>query len=127
MYTAYRLNDPNEVMPPHKHSPSAIRFGLTGKGNFTGVDGENITFGPGDMVLTPNDTWHNHGNIGNEPAINLSVLDLPLVETLNAIHFDHDYTEMVDGKPVKLKEQTANVPTDYSARIYGTAACGRAS
>ena len=80
-------------MPPHKHSPSAIRFGLTGKGNFTGVDGENITFGPGDMVLTPNDTWHNHGNLGNEPAINLSVLDLPLVETLNAIHFDHDYTE----------------------------------
>jgi len=71
MYTAYRLNDPNEVMPPHKHSPSAIRFGLTGKGNFTGVDGENITFGPGDMVLTPNDTWHNHGNMGNEPAINL--------------------------------------------------------
>ena len=32
MYTAYRLNDPHEVMPPHKHSPSAIRFGLTGNG-----------------------------------------------------------------------------------------------
>src|SRR5262249_802912 len=53
MYTAYRLNDANEVMPPHRHSPNAIRFGLTGKGNFTGVDGEDITFGPGDMVLTP--------------------------------------------------------------------------
>src|SRR3954452_18417465 len=119
MYTAYRLNDADEIMPPHRHSPSAIRFGVKGKGNFTGVDGENITFGPGDMVLTPNDTWHNHGNVGNEPAINLSVLDLPLVETLHAVHFDHDYSEMVDGKPVKLKEQTANVPTDYSARIYG--------
>jgi gentisate 1,2-dioxygenase len=46
MYTAYRLNDANEIMPPHKHSPSAIRFGLKGKGNFTGVDGENIVFGP---------------------------------------------------------------------------------
>src|SRR5262245_27802989 len=30
MYTAYRLNDPNEVMPPHRHSPNAVRFGLTG-------------------------------------------------------------------------------------------------
>jgi gentisate 1,2-dioxygenase len=118
MYTAYRLNDPREVMPPHKHSPSAIRFGLTGKGNFTGVDGEDITFGPGDMVLTPNDTWHNHGNVGDEPAVNLSVLDLPLVETLNAVHFDHDYAEMVDGKPVKKKQQTATVPTDYSGRAY---------
>ena len=28
MYTAYRLNDANEIMPPHRHSPSAIRFGL---------------------------------------------------------------------------------------------------
>src|SRR6266403_1706198 len=118
MYTAYRLNDANEVMPPHRHSPNAIRFGLTGKGNFTGVGGEDITFGPGDMVLTPVDTWHNHGNVGNEPAINLSVLDLPLVETLNAVYFEHDYTELVDGKPVKKKQQTATVPTDYSARAY---------
>ena len=68
MYTAYRLNDANEIMPPHRHSPNAIRFGLTGKGNFTGVEGEDITFGPGDMVLTPIDTWHNHGTIGNEPV-----------------------------------------------------------
>ena len=67
MYTAYRLNDPDEVMPPHRHSPNAIRFGLTGSLNFTGVEGENITFGPGDMVLTPHDTWHNHGNQGDDP------------------------------------------------------------
>jgi gentisate 1,2-dioxygenase len=71
MYTAYRLNDANEIMPPHKHSPSAVRFGLKGKGNFTGVDGEDIVFGPGDMVLTPNDTWHNHGTVGDEQALNL--------------------------------------------------------
>jgi gentisate 1,2-dioxygenase len=118
MYTAYRLNDANEIMPPHRHTPSAVRFGLKGKGNFTGVDGENIVFGPGDMVLTPNDTWHNHGNVGNEPAVNLSVLDLPLVETLSAVHFDHDYTELVDGKPVRKKRQTAMVPADYSGRTY---------
>src|SRR3989441_11332421 len=118
MYTAYRLNSPNEVMPPHRHSPSAIRFGLTGKQNFTGVEGEDMVFGPGDMVLTPVDTWHNHGNVGNEPAINLSVLDLPLVETLNAVYFEHDYTEAIDGKPVKKKQQTATVPSDYSARAY---------
>ena len=85
MYTAYRLNDANEIMPPHRHTPSAVRFGLKGKGNFTGVDGEDIVFGPGDMVLTPNSTWHNHGTVGDEQALNLSVLDLPLVETLNAV------------------------------------------
>jgi gentisate 1,2-dioxygenase len=120
MYTAYRLNDANEIMPPHRHSPNAIRFGLTGDGNFTGVEGEDITFGPGDMVLTPIDTWHNHGTVGDQPAVNLSVLDLPLVETLNAVYFEHDYSEIVDGKPVRLKQQTARYPSDYSQRIYGT-------
>ena len=116
MYTAYRLNDANEIMPPHKHSPSAIRFGLTGKGNFTGVEGEDIVFGPGDMVLTPIDTWHNHGTVGNERALNLSVLDLPLVETLNAVSFDHDYKE---GERL-MKKQSARFPENYSERIYGT-------
>jgi gentisate 1,2-dioxygenase len=118
LYTAYRLNDPNEVMPPHRHSPNAIRFGLTGNMNFTGVEGEDITFGPGDLVLTPHDTWHNHGNVGDDPAVNLSVLDLPLVEVLNAIYFDHDYKEEKDGKLVAAKQQSARFPSDYSARIY---------
>ena len=120
LYTAYRLNDPHEVMPPHRHSPNAVRFGLTGRQNFTGVEGEDISFGPGDLVLTPQDTWHNHGNVGDEPAVNLSVLDLPLVETLNAIHFEHDYRELVDGQMVRKTVQSARVPTDYSQRIYGT-------
>ncbi|MEQ9813800.1 MAG: cupin domain-containing protein [Azospirillaceae bacterium] len=120
MYTAYRLNDPNEVMPPHRHSPNAIRFGLTGQQNFTGVEGEDITFGPGDLVLTPHDTWHNHGNVGDEPAVNLSVLDLPLVEVLNAIYFEHDYKEEKAGRLVAAKKQSARFPTDYSQRIYGT-------
>src|SRR5215467_3925233 len=119
MYTAYRLNDANEVMPPHRHSPNAIRFGLTGTGNFTGVDGENIVFGPGDMVLTPNDTWHNPGTVGNEQALNLSVLDLPLVETLNAVHFEHDYKEMENGRLVSKKQQSERFSPDYSQRIYG--------
>jgi len=115
MYTAYRLNDPREVMPPHRHSPNAIRFGLTGTRNFTGVEGEDIEFGPGDMVLTPHDTWHNHGNKGDEPAVNLSVLDLPLVEVLNAIYFEHDYKEDAVAKV----EQSARFDPDYSRRIYG--------
>jgi gentisate 1,2-dioxygenase len=116
MYTAYRLNDPKEVMPPHRHTASAVRFGLTGQQNFTGVEGEDIVFGPGDLVLTPRDTWHNHGNLGEEPAVNLSVLDYPLIETLNALQFDHNYVEGTEKK----KRQTARYTPDYSARIYGS-------
>ena len=120
MYVAYRLNDPREIMPPHRHSPNAIRLGLTGRQNFTGVEGENITFGPGDIVLTPHDTWHNHGNHGDDNAINLSVLDLPLAETMNSMYFEHDYTEEEEGKRVARKMQSVRFPTAYSLMIYGS-------
>ncbi|MGD9536893.1 MAG: cupin domain-containing protein [Alphaproteobacteria bacterium] len=119
MYTAYRLNDPNEIMPPHRHSPNAIRLGLTGTMNFTGVEGENITFGPGDMVLTPHDTWHNHGNQGSEPAINLSVLDVPLCETLNATYFEHDYREKSGEALVRRNMQSERFHPEYSRMVYG--------
>ena len=115
LYTAYRLNDPREIMPPHRHSINAVRIGLTGASNFTGVEGENIVFGPGDLVLTPADAWHNHGNHGDDFAVNVSVLDLPLSEVLNSASFEHDYAE--DG--VRKGEQTARYSEDYSARVYG--------
>ena len=119
LYMAYRLNDPIEIMPPHRHSPNAIRLGLIGAQNFTGVEGENIVFGPGDLVLTPHDTWHNHGNEGDQPAINLSVLDLPLAEALNSLHFEHDYTEEEEGSIVVKKMQTQKFPAHYSEHVYG--------
>jgi gentisate 1,2-dioxygenase len=120
LFAAYRINTPHEMMPPHRHSPNAIRFGLTGATNFTGVHGENITFGPGDLVLTPHDTWHNHGNGPDEASVNLSVLDMPLVNILNATYFEFDYRELEGGELVEKKIQSANVPDDYSQRYYGS-------
>ena len=119
MFAAYRVNLPNEKAPAHRHSPNAIRFGLTGNTNFTGVEGEDITFGPGDLVLTPHDTWHNHANGGDSDAVNLSVLDMPLANVLNATYFDYEYTEEEAGEVRRRDFQTARYATDYSKRIYG--------
>ncbi len=120
MFAAYRINNPNEIAPAHRHSPNAIRFGLTGSTNFTGVEGEDITFGFGDLVLTPHDTWHNHGNEGEGGAVNLSVLDMPLVNTLNATYFEHDYFEEDEkGEKILKDVQEARFPNDYSQRVYG--------
>lgn len=119
LYVAYRLNDPREIMPPHAHSINAVRIGLTGRQNFTGVEGEDITFGPGDLVLTPSEAFHNHGNHGDDFAVNVSVLDLPLCEFLNAAEFDHGYAEEKGGKKISPAEQTAKYAEDYSRKIYG--------
>ncbi len=93
--------------------------------NFTGVEGENITFGPGDLVLTPHDTWHNHGNKGDENAINLSVLDLPLVETLNcAMYFEHDYTEEEEGVQDPPRHAVGTLPLGlFAADLRQPAGC----
>lgn len=119
LYTAYRLNDPDEVMPPHRHTINAVRIGLTGASNFTAVEGEPIVFGPGDVVLTPAETWHNHGNRGDEHAVNVSVLDLPLSETLNAASFEHGYEEDGGGGPAARREQSARFRDGHSSRAYG--------
>ena len=55
------------------------------------------------------------------------MLDLPLVETFNAVYFEHDYTEAVGGKPVKKKQQTATVPSDIPLAPTTMAGSGRVS
>jgi gentisate 1,2-dioxygenase len=119
MFSAYRINMPNEYMPAHRHSPNAIRFGLTGSTNFTGVDGEPITFGPGDLVLTPHDTWHNHGNGDDSGSINLSVLDMPLVNQLNATYFEHQYFEGSGPTKTRKDVQSDRFSAEYSRETYG--------
>jgi gentisate 1,2-dioxygenase len=41
------------------------------------------------------------------------------VETLNAVHFDHNYKEVENGREVAKKVQTARYPSDYSQAAYG--------
>ena len=43
-----------------------------------------------------------------------------MVETLNAVHFDHNYEEEENGKLVRKKQQSERFTPDYSSqRIYG--------
>lgn len=53
---------PGEVARAHRHSPTAIRFIVEGSGAYTAVDGERVYMEPGDLVLTPSWSWHDHGN-----------------------------------------------------------------
>ena len=39
---------------------------------------------PGDLVLTPNGTWHDHANPTDEPVLWLDGLDAPLVRFLDS-------------------------------------------
>src|SRR3977135_513736 len=75
---------PGDIAPAHRHSQSALRFILEGKGAFTAVDGERTLMEPGDFVITPSMTWHDHSNEPSEPMFWLDGLDIPLVQLLDA-------------------------------------------
>jgi gentisate 1,2-dioxygenase len=44
---------------------------------------------PGDFIVTPSWTWHEHRNEGDEPTIWLDVLDVPLIRFLGAGFSEH--------------------------------------
>jgi len=83
LYAGLQLILPGEIAPPHRHSQSALRFVMEGRGAYTAVDGEKAWMSPGDFIVTPAMSWHEHGG-GYEPVIWLDGLDVPLVGFLGA-------------------------------------------
>lgn len=83
---------PGEVARAHRHSMAALRFIIESEGGYTNVNGEPIPMRPGDLVLTPNWTWHDHANDTDKPMIWLDGLDAPLVRLLEAA-FQEEYPE----------------------------------
>jgi gentisate 1,2-dioxygenase len=84
LYAGLQLILPGEVAAAHRHTQSALRFVLEGEGAFTAVDGERTYMKPGDFVITPSWTWHDHGNDSDAPMVWLDGLDIPLVALLDA-------------------------------------------
>lgn len=83
---------PGEVARAHRHSMAALRFIIESEGGYTNVNGEPIPMRPGDLVLTPNWTWHDHANDTGKPMIWLDGLDAPLVRLLEA-GFQEEFPE----------------------------------
>jgi gentisate 1,2-dioxygenase len=84
LYAGLQLILPGEVAPAHRHSQSALRLVLDGEGAYTAVDGERTTMRRGDFIITPAWTWHDHGNLGDQPVVWLDGLDIPIVRFLDA-------------------------------------------
>ena len=104
LYAGLQLILPGETAPSHRHSQSALRFVIEGDGAYTAVDGERTTMHPGDFIITPSWTYHDHGNPGSVPVIWLDGLDIPMVAFFDA-GFAERYPEEV--QPVVKPEGDA--------------------
>ncbi|MBV9506949.1 MAG: gentisate 1,2-dioxygenase [Acidobacteriia bacterium] len=89
LYAGLQLVLPGEEAATHRHTASALRFVIESEGGYTAVDGERTTMHPGDFILTPSWSWHDHGNSGAKPVIWLDGLDIPIVNFFDAGFFEH--------------------------------------
>jgi gentisate 1,2-dioxygenase len=111
---AISIYNPGDVAPVHLHSPNASRTILSEKGGYTVVEGERCTASRGDLILTPNGTWHDHGNDANEPVVWIDTLDWPLMEFLDAAWVDHN----MPGAQRNTNVQPVTFGEGYSRKLY---------
>lgn len=106
LVAAVQLLLPGEVAPAHRHTPSAIRFIIEGSNAYTAIDGERCYMHPGDLVLTPCWTWHDHASESDRPVIWMDGLDVPLVRHLNAMFFQpYERSQYPQTRPVNNSKQ----------------------
>jgi gentisate 1,2-dioxygenase len=90
LYAGLQLILPGEIAPSHRHSQSALRFIVEGSGAYTAVDGERATMRPGDFIITPSWTFHDHGSDADGPVVWLDGLDIPMVRFFDAGFAEND-------------------------------------
>jgi gentisate 1,2-dioxygenase len=61
---------------------------MQGHGAYTTVEGEKCPMVPGDLVLTPSWTWHDHGSDAATPVVWMDGLDIPLIRSLETMFYE---------------------------------------
>ncbi len=105
LWGAVQYLGPGEVAPAHRHTPGAIRFVLEGEGVWTLVNGDALAMAPGDCLLTPSWTWHEHHNPGETPMIWFDGLDIPLVRALDAVFYE-DGPDAISNRAVDPRSRS---------------------
>ena len=112
LYAGLQIIMPGEIARSHRHSPNALRFVLEGEGAYTSVEGERVPMHPGDFVVTPNWTWHDHGHQGQGPVIWMDGLDTPFASFFGTV-FREDHPQ--ETQP--LTRATGTAQARYGAAM----------
>ena len=105
-----QLVKPGEAAECHRHTAAALRLIVDSTGAYTTVEGEQMVMEPGDLVLTPNWTWHAHTNDTGTDTVWLDVLDIHLSGHLDAIF--HESFPEGEAQPITK-------PDGYSRGRFG--------
>ena len=112
LYAGLQLILPGEVAASHRHTQSALRMVIEGQGAYTAVDGERTTMHPGDFIITPSWTFHDHGNPGDVPVVWLDGLDIPMVA-----FFDTGFAERHPDESQPLSRPEGDALARFGANL----------
>jgi gentisate 1,2-dioxygenase len=119
LFAGLQMILPGEVARCHRHVASALRLIIEGRGAYTSVEGERVEMAPGDFILTPSWTYHDHGNTGDEPVVWLDGLDLPMVNLFDASFAGHPgpltQPSRTDSGAARARYGANMLPVDYTA------------
>jgi gentisate 1,2-dioxygenase len=112
LFAGLQIILPGEIAPAHRHTASALRFIVEGRDAFTAVAGERTMMEPGDFVITPSWTWHDHGNEGSGPMVWLDGLDMHIVNMLAT-----SFREDMGGKAHRLDRPEGAAPAEFGNNL----------
>jgi len=103
-----QLVRPGEIAPAHRHMMEAIRFVIKGKGAATIIEGEPFPMEEGDLITTPNWSWHDHINSDKSPIIWLDGANGPMIH-----YYQVGFANLYDQP-----QQTVSKPVGWSHQAY---------
>ena len=87
---------------------SAARFIMGGSGAAGAVNGVKYQFEPGDYVITPEWSWHDHKSESDDTVLWMDCLDIPFIKSLSTAFFERHPQE----------QQPLEYPDDYGTLRY---------
>ena len=111
IHCSFQYVKDGEYARAHRHTAAALRFVLEGRDAYTMVNGQQCVMEEGDLILTPQLTWHDHVNYSGQPIIWLDGLDIPLTQALHQLFFE----------PCPKEQQTLEATSEEVAGFYGHA------
>jgi gentisate 1,2-dioxygenase len=118
LVAAYQMVKGGEAARSHRHTPNAMRVVVeAAPGTYTIVDGVNVPMEPGDVLLTPNWSYHGHDNRSEVDAYWIDILDAPLVQLLGPMFFEHHPDQVERTDKIDAASPSRFALRDYKPRL----------
>lgn len=118
LVAAYQMVKAGETAKSHRHTANALRLVLdTAPGTYTIVDGKKIPMEAGDVLLTPNWSWHAHSNESVADAYWMDFLDVPTVHLLGPMFFEHHPDGMEEANEIAADSPARFAWSETQARL----------